>query len=181
MKLSREQMMAFHQSMRILAEDTLGREDLTNRSIRGTNAVIIVLFLVGALLAGLIFGYFAALNRSIATSVDSMEAIQVRVVELRETIDGIADTVGDMGRNVEYLQFMSVDVAGISGTTREFDQYMNVLKGQTAQLSQETRFLRLNTNQMRGEFGRINRSVNSVTSSVNEGTKPIRKFMPFPQ
>ncbi len=180
MNLTRDQLKAFHGSMQSLADENLDREDLTNRSIRGTNVVIVMLFLVGTLLAGLIFGYFAALNRSIAQSIESMEAIEFRVVELRETMDAIASTVEDMGYNVEYLQFMSADVEAISQTTKSFNTNMAVLRDQTGMISRDTSHLRFYGQKIQGELGRINHSVGNVTRSISEATKPIRQFMPVP-
>ncbi len=180
MNLSRDQLERFHEAMSSLAEESFDREEITNRSIRGTNAVIITLFLVGTLLAGLIFGYFAVLNRSIDATLQSMEDIQERVSELRDTMDGIASTVEDMGYNVEYLQFMSIDVSLIGDATADFANYMDLLNAQTARISHDTGYLRYHAQQIELDFDQLNRSVGNVTNSVHEATKPIRKLFPMP-
>ncbi len=180
MELSRKQLDALHSDMTELLNNADYQSGLTSTNIRGTNRVILIFTVLGAVLAISIFVMFFGLTSAINKSVKSMSAIQSQVVVLSETMDSITGSVKSMGRDVESLWDMNESVGYMVLKTGIINSYIAKLNDQTGRLSTDVSQVRYHVDNVNMRFSSINRSIGGVSHSLHETAKPIRQFIPMP-
>ncbi len=180
MNLTRQQLEDLYTHMDDIVKNSQNSEQLAQKSIRGTNRIIIIFTGLGAVLVVLILSDFFLLNKAISRSIESMTVINKQVGELQQTMQRITSSIANMGTNVEYLQRISGSVNSITQETEKMNTYMGQLKQQTMQLGSSTRSISHHTTDIGQNFSRINQSVGSLSYSVNQAVKPIKQFMPLP-
>lgn len=180
MNLTRTQLEDLYLQMDEVAKNSDSHETLAKKSIRGTNRVIYIFTLLGVILAISILYNFIFLNNAISHSLKSMSVINEQVVELRNTMENIKLSIGNMGTNVEYLQRISGSVDHITQATEKMSGYMSQLEQQTKILGAETRSISLHASAIDQNFSQINQSVKNISYSVHQTVLPIKQFMPIP-
>ncbi len=180
MKISRPEIEQVHASMVDLLENANQQDALNRENIHGTNRVILVFTLIGAILTLSIFFMFVGLAKAINHSVDSMITMKSQVVELRNTMDSITDHVESMGRDVETLYDMNESAGEIALKTGIINTYIAKLNDQSSLLGSEVSYVRYHIGEMNQRFSRINQSMGGVAFSMHETALPIRQFIPLP-
>jgi methyl-accepting chemotaxis protein len=180
MNLTRQQLEDLYTHMDDIAKNSQNNEQLAQKSIRGTNRIIVIFTGLGVVLVVLILSDFFLLNKAISRSVDSMSVINKQVGDLQQTMKRITSSIANMGVNVEYLQRISGSVNSMSQETEQMNTYMGQLEQQTMQLGSNTHSISRHTANIGQNFSRINQSVGSISYSVNQAVKPIKQFMPLP-
>ena len=180
MKLTRNQLEMLYSHMEEVAENSRNHEQLAKKSIRGTNRVIYIFTGLGCLFVFFILFEFILLNKAISHSLNSMLVINKQVSELRDTMQDITSSIGNMGKNITYLQRISSSVNRITQSTQTINGYMSNLEQQTRQLGSDTQFISAHTFTINQNFSQINQSVGHISHSVNQAVKPIKQFIPMP-
>ena len=107
-------------------------------------------------------------------------AINSEVSGLRQTMSLVDRSMQSMGTNIEFLTFINDSVVKISDSTGRISQDVDLLQQQTVTIAQDTGALRLNTEYIDQQFGRINYTFAQVSRSVHDAARPSRQFMPVP-
>lgn len=180
MNLSQQQIAFLHKNMKELVVTTERQEARISVSIRRTNIVIISMSIIGILLILLTLLMFNQFSRSITHSIKSMDAINEQVSAFQETMTLVEGSMQSMGKNIEFLSFMNKHVAKMSGRTKQIGINVSALQAETTYLAKDTGALRLSTQYIDQQFGRINNSVGRVSGSLHDIAKPARQFFPVP-
>ncbi len=180
MDISREQLENLHSSMLELLDNANEQKVRTGHNIRTTNLVIMVFILLGAVLTFSIFYEFFSLTKAINRSVESMSTIRTQIVELRQTMGNVTDSVETMGRDVEVLYDMNESVGHMAQETGIINSYIAKLNAQSRLLSIDVSYVRYHVKHVNQRFSSINHAMNGVSISLHETAKPIRQFIPLP-
>lgn len=180
MNLSQQQITFFHRSMKELVTTTERQQLRISTSIRRTNFIIISMAIIGILLILLTLLMFNKFSRSITHSIKSMDAITEQVSAFRETMMLVEGSMQSMGKNIEFLSFMNTHVAKMSGKTEQIGINVSALHAETTHIATDTGALRLNTQYIDQQFGRINNSLGRASRSLHDIAKPARQFFPIP-
>lgn len=180
MNISNTQVKQIHASMSELLEHANYQDGLNVQNIRGTNRVIVVFTLLGAIMTLLIFMMFFRFTQAINHSVDSMKHMQSQVVDLRQSMDSITSHIDGMGRDVESLSYISDNAGQIALKTGIINSYIAKLNEQSGLLGADVSNVRFHVDVVNQRFSSINRAVTGVAWSMHEASKPVRQFFPLP-
>ena len=180
MNLSHEQITDLSKCMREVSVNAKEQAAITDQSIRGTNRVITVFTLLGALLAILIFVLFVKLTAAVNQSIVGMQKIEGQVIDLNKSIHGIASSSNGMTDSLGAVVDISHDMGEISDKTLLLNRYLSDVNVQTRQISLDSGYIRFHTSQMNQNFSKINQSIGNISHSLHESAKPIRQFVPIP-
>ncbi len=180
MEISRSQIEEIHASMTQLLENANYQDSLNTANIRGTNRVILIFTLLGAILTIAIFIMFFSFTKAINHSYGSMKNMQHQVADLRASMDSITNHVENMGQAVESLSYMNDSVGQIALKTGIINSYIAALNEQSGLLSSEVSYVRYHVDIINQRFSSINQAVNGVAYSMHETARPIKQFIPLP-
>lgn len=180
MNLSQQQIAFLHKNMKELVATTERQEAKISVSIRRTNIVIVSMSIIGILLVLLTLLMFNQFSRSVTHSIKSMDAINEQVSAFQETMTLVEGSMQSMGKNIEFLSYMNMHVAKMSGRTKQIGINVSALQAETTYLARDAGELRLNTQYIDQQFGRINNSIGRVSGSLHDIAKPARQFFPVP-
>ena len=180
MSLTDQQIAFLHTNTKEMLEITERQQSDISMSIRRTNQITMIMAVIGILLLLLTLLMFAKFSNSIKHSLNSMQAINSEVSGLRQTMSLVDRSMQSMGTNIEFLTFINDSVVKISDSTGRISQDVDLLQQQTVTIAQDTGALRLNTEYIDQQFGRINYTFAQVSRSVHDAARPSRQFMPVP-
>lgn len=180
MNLSREQLVIFSEGMAELAFHAEKEEQLTTKSIRVTNKVIVFFTLLGAILAVSILGLFFTLDGAIKHSIESMGTIEGQIAQLSESADEVSFSVKGMVYSVGVLPEIDRSVNAIGQSTQQMNHYLADMEAQTRQVAFDAGYVRYHAFHINERFTAMNNAVGNISYSLNESAKPIRQFFPLP-
>lgn len=180
MNLTKEHLDDISLCLQELAEEASIQKSITQRSILGTNSVITIFTVLGGLIVLSIFYYFFAFNQGVSHSINSMKTLQTQMADLRDSMDSITFSVGEIGQNIGYIDLMSTNVKTMARSTDGLTQSIQSIGLNTHQLGEDTKWIRYNASIIDQHFGRLNSSIGSVSQSLNDAAKPINQFFPIP-
>lgn len=180
MSLTDQQIAFLHSNTKEMLGIAERQQSDISMSIRRTNQITMIMAVIGLLLLLLTLFMFVKFSNSIKHSLDSMQAIHSEVSGLRQTMSLVDRSMQSMGNNIEYLTLINDSVQKISNSTGEISQDVALLQEQTVSIAESTGALRLNTEYIDQQFGRINYSFAQVSRSVHDAARPSRQFMPVP-